>query len=48
MLFRSERLDEMVRKRVAAGVPDWQAFGEACRTMGGRVVDNGPEATCQP
>ena len=28
-----ERLDEMVRKRVAAGVPDWQAFGEACRTM---------------
>lgn len=43
-----ERLDELVRKRVASGVPDWQAFGEACRAMGGRVVDGGPEATCQP
>jgi hypothetical protein len=43
-----ERLDELVSKRVAMGVPDWQAFGEACRAMGGRVVDGGPEATCQP
>ncbi len=41
-------LDELVTKRVAAGVPDWQAFGEACRALGGRVVDSGPEATCQP
>ncbi|MFM7642025.1 MAG: hypothetical protein ACKO45_10815 [Cyanobium sp.] len=43
-----QRLDALIQKRVAAGVPDWQAFGEACRALGGRVVDAGPEATCQP
>lgn len=42
-----KRLDALIQKRVAAGVPDWQAFGEACRALGGRVVDGGPEATCQ-
>jgi hypothetical protein len=41
-----EKLDNLVRRRVAAGVPEWQAFGEACRALGGRVVDGGPEATC--
>jgi hypothetical protein len=43
-----KRLDSLVKQRVAAGVPDWQAFGEACRALGGRVVDGGPEATCKP
>jgi hypothetical protein len=43
----SKRLDELVKKRVAAGVPDWQAFSEACRALGGRLEDNGPEATCE-
>lgn len=42
-----KRLDALVKQRVAAGVPDWQAFGEACRSLGGRVVDGGPEATCE-
>jgi hypothetical protein len=40
-------LDEQVKRRLEAGVPEWQAFGEACRALGGRVVDSGPEATCQ-
>lgn len=43
-----KRLDALIQKRVAAGVPDWQAFGEACRALGGRVMDGGPEATCKP
>lgn len=43
----SKRLDELVKKRVAAGVPDWQAFSEACRALGGRLEDKGPEATCE-
>lgn len=43
----SEKLNALVRQRMAAGVPDWQAFGEACRALGGRVEDGGPEATCQ-
>ncbi|MEB3258701.1 MAG: hypothetical protein VKN83_10370 [Cyanobacteriota bacterium] len=42
-----KRLDELVKKRVAAGVPDWQAFSEACRALGGRLEDKGPEATCE-
>lgn len=42
-----EKLNALVQQRVAAGVPDWQAFGEACRALGGRVVDGGPEATCE-
>jgi hypothetical protein len=42
-----EKLDALVRRRMEAGVPDWQAFGEACRALGGRVVDGGPEATCE-
>ncbi len=41
-----EKLDDLVRRRVAAGVPEFQAFGEACRSLGGRVMDGGPEATC--
>jgi len=42
-----EKLDALVRRRLEAGVPDWQAFGEACRALGGRVVDGGPEARCE-
>lgn len=42
-----KRLDELVKRRMAAGVPDWQAFTEACRALGGRVQDGGPEATCE-
>lgn len=42
-----ERLDALVKKRMAAGVPDWQAFSESCRALGGRVADGGPEATCE-
>jgi hypothetical protein len=42
-----QKLDALVRRRVEAGVPDWQAFREACRALGGRVVDGGPEATCE-
>ena len=42
-----KRLDELVKKRMAAGVPDWQAFSEACRALGGRLEDKGPEATCE-
>lgn len=42
-----EKLDALVRRRLEAGVPEWQAFGQACRALGGRVVDGGPEATCE-
>lgn len=42
-----DKLDALVRRQVEAGVPDWQAFRQACRALGGRVVEKGPEASCE-
>lgn len=42
-----DKLDALVRRQMQAGVPDWQAFRQSCRALGGRVVEKGPEATCQ-
>jgi hypothetical protein len=41
------KLDALVRRQIEAGVPDWQAFRQSCRALGGRVVEKGPEATCE-
>lgn len=40
-------LDSQVQRRIAAGMDEWQAFQEACRQLGGRVVEAGPESACQ-
>ena len=40
-------LDRQVRRRIAAGMEEWQAFQDACRQLGGRVVEAGPESACQ-
>lgn len=40
-------LDARVRKRIAAGQSEWQAFEAACREMGGRVVEAGPDTACE-
>lgn len=40
-------LDRQVRRRIAAGMNEWQAFQDACRQLGGRVVEAGPESACQ-
>jgi hypothetical protein len=42
-----ERLDAEVTRRIAQGMDDFQAFTEACRSLGGRVVEMGPESACQ-
>jgi hypothetical protein len=36
-----------VQQRIAAGMDEWQAFQEACRELGGKVVEAGPESACQ-
>ena len=41
------QLDAEVRKRLARGENDWAAFEGACRALGGRVVEAGPETACQ-
>jgi hypothetical protein len=43
----ADRLDAEVRRRITAGMDEWQAFQEACRQLGGRVVEAGPESACQ-
>lgn len=43
----AERLDALVQKRIAAGMDEWKAFEAACRELGGRVVEAGPDSACQ-
>ncbi len=40
-------LDSQVQRRIAAGMDEWKAFQEACRQLGGRVIEAGPESACQ-
>lgn len=41
------QLDIRVRRHIAAGMEEGQAFELACRQMGGRVVEAGPDSACQ-
>ena len=41
------RLDALVRRRIAAGMEEWQAFEQSCRELGGKVVEAGPDSACQ-
>lgn len=43
----ADQLDAEVRRRIADGVDEWQAFQGACAALGGRVVEAGPETACQ-
>lgn len=40
-------LDREVQRNLSLGLDDWTAFTQACSTLGGRVVEAGPETTCQ-
>jgi hypothetical protein len=42
-----EQLGALVDEKMAAGLDDWTAFEQACRELGGRVVEAGPETACQ-
>ncbi len=43
----AEKLDAEVQRRIAQGMDEWRAFQSACRTLGGKVVEAGPESACQ-
>ena len=43
----SARLDALVQRRIAAGMEEWQAFEQACRELGGKVVEAGPDSACE-
>jgi hypothetical protein len=40
-------LDALISRKIAAGMDDWQAFERACRELGGKVVETGPESACR-
>ena len=41
------QLDAQVRQRIAKGMDEWAAFQDACKALGGTVVEAGPETACQ-
>ncbi len=43
----ADQLDALVQQRIEAGLDEWAAFQSACRSLGGRVVEAGPESACQ-
>ena len=43
----AERLNALISQKLAQGMDDWQAFSSACRELGGRVVEEGPETVCR-
>ena len=43
----AEQLDAEVRRRIEQGMDEWRAFQSACRALGGKVVEAGPESACQ-
>ena len=43
----TQRLESVYDTYVDQGMAEWEAWQTACQTMGGTVVDQGPESTCQ-
>jgi hypothetical protein len=43
----SAALDQRVQRHLASGLEDGKAFDLACRELGGRVIEAGPDSACQ-
>ena len=43
----AQQLDAQVQQRIAAGMDEWSAFLSACKALGGRVIEAGPESACR-
>ena len=43
----ADQLEALVNQKIAQGMDDWQAFNSACRDLGGKVVEAGPESACR-
>lgn len=42
-----EALDQAVQERITEGMDAWSAYQAACKELGGRVIEAGPETGCQ-
>jgi uncharacterized membrane protein YccC len=43
----AQQLDDLVQQRIAQGDDEWTAFQGACKALGGKVIEAGPESACQ-
>jgi len=43
----AQELDAQVQRRIAEGMDEWSAFLSACKALGGRIVEAGPETACR-
>ena len=43
----AEQLDAQVQQRIASGMDEWAAFQSACKALGGKVIEAGPESACR-
>jgi len=43
----AQELDAQVQRRIGEGMDEWSAFLSACKALGGRIVEAGPETACR-
>jgi len=43
----AQTLDALVQQRISQGQDEWSAFQGACRALGGKVIEAGPETACR-
>lgn len=43
----AQELDALVQQRINAGQDEWSAFQGACKALGGKVMEAGPETACR-
>jgi hypothetical protein len=46
-LIADNALDRPYRANLARGMDEWSAWTKACQSLGGRIVDQGPEVVCK-
>ena len=47
MAVDPQQLDGRIHTLMGQGLSDWAAFQKACNDLGGRIVEDGPESSCQ-
>ncbi|MEB3234646.1 MAG: hypothetical protein VKM98_04380 [Cyanobacteriota bacterium] len=43
----AQELDALVQRRIDEGLDEWSAFQSACKSLGGKVIEAGPETACR-
>ena len=46
-VIQGEPLNTAVQEKLKQGMEAWTAFESGCRSLGGQVVEDGPESFCR-